>query len=130
EQLRAVPEGLTYGLLRYQNHEVDFAEPDPPIAFNYLGRFEGFNRPGGAGGWHLSGAGLMLAETARVMADMPLTHTVALNAVTIDTDAGPQLHAEWTWASSVFDRGALVKLAGLWFDALAAISAHVDAGGG
>nr|WP_051155034.1 condensation domain-containing protein [Mycobacterium marinum] len=130
EQLRAVPEGLTYGLLRYQNHEVDFAEPDPPIAFNYLGRFEGFDRLGGSGGWHLSGAGLMLAETARVMADMPLTHTVALNAVTIDTDAGPQLHAEWTWASSVFDRGALVKLAGLWFDALAAISAHVDAGGG
>ncbi|WP_415823741.1 condensation domain-containing protein, partial [Mycobacterium basiliense] len=130
EQLRAVPPGLTYGLLRYQNHEVDLVAADPLIAFNYLGRFEGFSRSARAGGWHLTGAGLTLAETARVLADMPLTHTVALNAVTIDTDAGPQLHAEWTWASSVFDSSALGRLAGLWFEALTAISAYVDAGGG
>ncbi len=38
EQLRAQPDGLTYGLLRYLNTEVDLDGPDPVIGFNYLGR--------------------------------------------------------------------------------------------
>ena len=38
EQLRALPAGLTYGLLRYLNTEVELAGSDPPIGFNYLGR--------------------------------------------------------------------------------------------
>ena len=38
EQLRALPDGLTYGLLRYLNPDVDLAGPDPTIGFNYLGR--------------------------------------------------------------------------------------------
>ena len=38
EQLRALPDGLTYGLLRYLNPDVELAEADPPIGFNYLGR--------------------------------------------------------------------------------------------
>ena len=41
EQLRALPDGLTYGLLRYLNPDVDLAEFDPPIGFNYLGRLGG-----------------------------------------------------------------------------------------
>ena len=38
EQLRALPDGLTYGLLRYLNPDVDLAGSDPAIGFNYLGR--------------------------------------------------------------------------------------------
>ena len=38
EQLRALPDGLTYGLLRYLNPDVDLDGSDPPIGFNYLGR--------------------------------------------------------------------------------------------
>ena len=38
EQLRALPDGLTYGVLRYLNTEVDLAGSDPVIGFNYLGR--------------------------------------------------------------------------------------------
>ena len=38
EQLRALPDPLSYGLLRYLNPDVDLAESDPPIGFNYLGR--------------------------------------------------------------------------------------------
>ena len=38
EQLRALPVGLTYGLLRYLNPEVTLPGPDPTIGFNYLGR--------------------------------------------------------------------------------------------
>ncbi|WP_261861150.1 condensation domain-containing protein, partial [Mycobacterium montefiorense] len=37
EQLRALPDGVTYGLLRYLNPEVDLSGPDPVIGFNYLG---------------------------------------------------------------------------------------------
>src|SRR5262249_48882081 len=38
EQLRAAPDGLSYGLLRYLNAEVDLGGSDPAIGFNYLGR--------------------------------------------------------------------------------------------
>ena len=38
EQLRALPDGLTYGLLRYLNPDVDLGGADPAIGFNYLGR--------------------------------------------------------------------------------------------
>ena len=38
EQLRALPDPLTYGVLRYLNSDVELAGSDPPIGFNYLGR--------------------------------------------------------------------------------------------
>ena len=61
---------------------------------------------------------------------MPLGHTVELNAGTVDTEAGPHLHATWTWASSALDHGQITRLSQLWFDALAGICAHVQLGGG
>jgi non-ribosomal peptide synthase protein (TIGR01720 family) len=60
---------------------------------------------------------------------MPLAHTVELNAGTVDTDAGPQLHANWTWATSALDHAQVSRLSRLWFDALAGICAHVRGGG-
>ncbi|WP_142278026.1 condensation domain-containing protein, partial [Mycobacterium avium] len=41
EQLRALPDGLTYGLLRYLNPQAGLDVSDPAIAFNYLGRLGG-----------------------------------------------------------------------------------------
>ncbi|OYV23680.1 MAG: hypothetical protein B7W97_02460, partial [Mycobacterium sp. 20-66-4] len=38
EQLRALPDPLSYGLLRYLNDDVDLNHADPAIGFNYLGR--------------------------------------------------------------------------------------------
>ncbi|WP_415624228.1 hypothetical protein, partial [Mycobacterium intermedium] len=38
EQLRALPPGVTYGVLRYLNEQVDLGGADPVIGFNYLGR--------------------------------------------------------------------------------------------
>ena len=38
EQLRALPDPLTYGLLRYLNPDVDLGGSDPAIGFNYFGR--------------------------------------------------------------------------------------------
>ena len=61
---------------------------------------------------------------------MPLMHTVELNAGTVDTDTGPQLHANWTWAPSALDHAQVSRLSRLWFDALAGICAHVRGGGG
>jgi non-ribosomal peptide synthase protein (TIGR01720 family) len=129
EQLRALPDGLTYGLLRYLNPDADLAGTDPAIGFNYLGRL-------GAGAtdlsedlWRISQDSLAMTEVAAAIA-MPLAHTVELNAVTTDTDDGPCLRAAWTWAPSAVDEGRIEHLSRLWFEALAGICAHVQRGGG
>ena len=79
--------------------------------------------------WRICQDGLSLTGVAAAV-PMPLVHTVELNAGTVDTDAGPQLHAAWTWALSVLDRGQVSRLSRLWFEALAGICAHVRGGGG
>ncbi|WP_156752941.1 non-ribosomal peptide synthetase, partial [Mycobacterium sp. 1245801.1] len=128
EQLRALPDPLTYGLLRYLNTEVELAGPDPSIAFNYLGR-QGAASDSAGEGWRISQEGLSLIGAAAAV-PMPLMHTVELNAGTIDTGTGPHLHAEWTWAPSVLDTAQITRLSRLWFEALAGVCAHVRAGGG
>ncbi len=128
EQLRALPDGLTYGLLRYLNPEVSLDGSDPVIGFNYLGRL-------GAGAdlseelWRISQDSLSFAGAVAAVA-MPLAHTVELNAGTLETEAGPHLHANWTWAPSALDHEQVSRLSRLWFEALAGICAHVRAGGG
>ena len=129
EQLRALPDGLTYGLLRYLNPDVELAETDPVIAFNYLGRL------GAAAGevsdelWRISAEGLALAGVAAAI-PTPLMHTVELNAATADTDTGPRLHANWIWAQSALGHAQVDRLSRLWFEALGGICALVRAGGG
>ena len=92
-------------MLRYLNPEVELAGSDPPIGFNYLGRL------GAAGGrrsdevWRIGQDGLSVTGAAAAV-PMPLAHTVELNAGTVDTEVGPQLHANWTWAPSALDRDA------------------------
>jgi non-ribosomal peptide synthase protein (TIGR01720 family) len=129
EQLRALPDGLTYGLLRYLNPEVELAESDPAIGFNYLGRLGAAAAEVSSDLWRISQEGLAVIGPAAAI-PMPLAHTVELNAGTVDTDTGPHLHANWTWAPSVVDRAQVSRLSRLWFDALAGICAHVRSGGG
>ena len=129
EQLRALPDPLSYGLLRYLNHDVDLAGADPAIGFNYLGRLGAGAAEVSGDGWRICPEGLSLTAAATAV-PMPLAHTVELNAGTIDTEAGPQLHAGWTWAPSALDRAQVARLSRLWFDALAGICAHVRRGGG
>ena len=129
EQLRALPDALTYGLLRYLNPDVNLQGADPTIGFNYLGRLGA-----GAGDlsedlWRISPDSLSLADVAAAV-PTPLAHTVELNAGTADTDDGPQLQASWTWAPSVVDDEQIERLSRLWFEALAGICAHVRQGGG
>ncbi|ORA35964.1 non-ribosomal peptide synthetase [Mycobacterium aquaticum] len=129
EQLRALPDGVTYGLLRYLNPDVDIDGLDPTIGFNYLGRLGA-----GAGDlsdelWRIDQDALTLTGAASAVA-MPLMHTVELNAGTVDSDSGPRLQAGWTWAPSAMDQAQADRLSRLWFEALAGICAHVRNGGG
>ncbi len=128
EQLRALPEPLTYGLLRYMNPDVDLAGSDPPIGFNYLGRL-GAAAGESDDGWRISLDGLSTID-ATVREPMPLAHTVELNAGIIDTDTGSYLRAAWWWAPSALDHAQVSRLGRLWFDALSGICAHVRHGGG
>jgi non-ribosomal peptide synthase protein (TIGR01720 family) len=129
EQLRALPDPLTYGLLRYLNPEVELAGSDPAIGFNYLGRLGAAAAELSSDLWRISPEGLSLTG-ATAAVPTPLGHTVELNAGTADTDTGPQLHANWTWAQSALDHTQVARLSRLWFDALAGICAHVRGGGG
>ena len=128
EQLRALPDGLTYGALRYLNNDVDLEGSDPPIGFNYLGRGAGAAEVSGDV-WRICEDGLALIDPSARLA-MPLAHTVELNAGTVDTDTGPSLHASWTWAPSALDHAQVSRLSRLWFDALTGICANVNGGGG
>jgi amino acid adenylation domain-containing protein/non-ribosomal peptide synthase protein (TIGR01720 family) len=128
EQLRAIPDSLTYGLLRYLSSDVDLAGPDPTVGFNYLGRL-----PGAADLsedlWRLDQDGLFSNGSSAAIS-MPLMHTVDLDAVTVDTRTGSRLQANWTWAPSALDHAQVSRLSQLWFDALTGICAHVHRGGG
>ena len=125
EQLRALPDPLTYGLLRYVNPDVDLGGSDPTIGFNYLGRSRRRLRltcPTICGG---SARTVCSSTGAASAVPMPLMHTVELNAGTMDTDTGPHLQASWTWAPSAVDQDQVSRLSQLWFEALAGICAHV-----
>jgi glycopeptidolipid biosynthesis protein len=128
EQLRALPEPLTYGLLRYLSSDVDLAGSDPTVGFNYLGRLAGAADLS-EDLWRLGQDSLSATGTAAAI-PMPLMHTVDLNAVTVDTDTGPHLRADWTWAPSALDHAQVSRLSRLWFEALAGICRHVRRGGG
>ena len=129
EQLRALPGGLTYGVLRYLNPDVDLDAVDPLIGFNYLGRLGAAASELSDDFWRVCQDGLAVAG-ASVAIPLPLAHTVELNASTADTDSGPHLHANWTWARSAVDGNQVSRLSRLWFEALAGMCAHVRRGGG
>jgi glycopeptidolipid biosynthesis protein len=129
EQLRTLPEPLTYGLLRYLNSDVDLGGSDPTVGFNYLGRLAGAADLS-EDLWRLGEDGLSANGSGAAAIPMPLMHTVDLNAVTVDTDTGPHLRADWTWAPSALDHAQVSQLSRLWFEALTGICAHVRHGGG
>ncbi len=129
EQLRALPDPLTYGLLRYLNPDVDLTGVDPAIGFNYLGRLGSASAELSGDLWRIGQDGLAVSGAAAAVA-LPLAHTVDLNAVTVDSEGGPHLHATWTWAPSALDQDQVSRLSRLWFEALGGICAHVRGGGG
>jgi non-ribosomal peptide synthase protein (TIGR01720 family) len=129
EQLRALPDGLTYGVLRYLNTDVDLAASDPAIGFNYLGRLGAAAAELSDDFWRISQDGAAAAAVSQAV-PLTLSHAIELNASTADTDTGPHLQANWTWAPSAVEQEQVSRLSRLWFEALAGICAHVRRGGG
>ncbi|RSS34450.1 amino acid adenylation domain-containing protein [Streptomyces sp. WAC08241] len=137
EQLRAVPDkGMGYGLTRHLDPATaaGFAGlPAPQVAFNYLGRFTtaGTRDAGTAAvpDWTVLSTAAGVGGTDP---GVPLAHPLELNARTNDGPAGPELSATWTWAREILGRAEVEELADLWFQALRALTEHVerpDAGG-
>jgi len=129
EYLRVLPDGLNYGVLRYLNSEVDMDGPDPVIGFNYLGRQGATTAETSGDSWQICWDGLANISPS-VQPPIPLTHTVLLNAGTMDTDAGPVLCAALTWAPSALNQAQVNRLSQLFFDAVTGICVHVESGGG
>src|SRR6185437_8553855 len=115
--------------LRYVHPDVDLAGSDPVIGFNYLGRLGAAAADLSDELWRISQDSFSIADVAAAV-PIPLAHTVELNAGTMDTETGPHLHANWTWAPSALDHAQVSRLSQLWFDALTGICAHVQRGGG
>ncbi|KAA1251173.1 amino acid adenylation domain-containing protein [Mycobacterium simiae] len=131
EKLRALPDGLTYGLMRYLNPDVALPDSDPAIGFNYLGRTgTPPARPSATDSWRIDRWGSLFTDHGSAGLPMPLTHTVEVNAAVTDTDAGLQLRADWTWATSALASEQISQLNRLWFAALGGICTHVRRGGG
>ena len=99
EQLRAVPDPLTYGLLRYSNADVDLAGSDPPIGFNYFGRLGGSATELPGDMWRICPDGSSVTSVATAV-PMPLMHTVELNA-------GSDRHRRRSAAARRLDVGAV-----------------------
>ncbi|MEE3063826.1 MAG: condensation domain-containing protein, partial [Actinomycetota bacterium] len=127
DQLRALPNPLSYGMLRYLNTEVELAGPDPTIGFNYVGPL-GVSATH-ANHWQLRQEKLSDIAAARAI-PMPLMYTAALSAAIVDSGIGPRLRADWSWAPSALDRAAVGQLNRLWFEALVGVCALVRRGGG
>ncbi len=73
EQLRSLPDNLTYGLLRYLNPDVDLSAPEPTIGFNYLGRMASAAYDISEDLWRPSREGLSLIGSATAV-PMPGPH--------------------------------------------------------
>ncbi|MFD6198493.1 amino acid adenylation domain-containing protein [Mycobacteriaceae bacterium NPDC060252] len=131
EQLHALPDPLTYGMLRYLNQDIDLAGPDPAIGFNYLGRLGAGATGISEGLWRISQENLSSSDASSAVS-MPMMHTVEVNAGILETNAetGARLQASWTWATSAVDASQVRRLSRLWFEALTGICTHVRDGGG
>lgn len=130
EQIRSLPDGLTYGLLRHLTTDSGLTAAEPTIGFNYLGRLDAITATGNLEDlWHPSADSITLAAAAAAI-PMPLGHSLELTVATLDTGAGAQLSATWTWARSILTDDEIGHLTHLWHHALAGIVTHVADGGG
>ncbi|WP_344317044.1 amino acid adenylation domain-containing protein [Streptomyces javensis] len=123
EQLRAVPgTGIGYGLLRHLDRETA-AELSgaavPWIGFNYLGRVEVHDGPGGD--WRPASEALDLDLGGD---GLGTPYGLELNAVTIDRPGGPELMVTWTYASDVLSEAEVREVGEVWLRALDGMALH------
>ncbi|GAA3544153.1 non-ribosomal peptide synthetase [Amycolatopsis ultiminotia] len=119
ERLRAIPDGgIGFGMLRYLRGAL--AERRAPrFGFNYLGRF---GTAGGEEPW--TPAPEAVALGGALAPEMPLEHVLELNALTQDRDNGPELVAQWSFASGVLAEDEVAEIAAKWFAVLRKLVEH------
>ncbi|OZM71812.1 non-ribosomal peptide synthetase [Amycolatopsis antarctica] len=119
EELRAVPDALGFGVLRHLRPDgAELGGDTASVLFNYLGRMG--TPGGGTGDWTPAAeSGSLDASADRVT---PVSHPLEINAVTVDTGQGPELHATWSFADGVFDEAGVRELAEGWRTALAELA--------
>ncbi|MDX1874598.1 non-ribosomal peptide synthase/polyketide synthase [Mycolicibacterium sp. 120266] len=116
EQLRTVPNrGLGYGVLRYLDPSAPISGAAPQILFNYLGRFAG-----GAGrDWEpVAGIGALREGVDKSNPAMPLE----INALAEDGADGTVLTMTLSWPAGLIEATDVHELAGMWADALSALT--------
>jgi len=122
EQLLAVPDnGIGYGLLRYLNPTTAPALADlprPQLAFNYLGRFPMAVQEAS---WSTAPEAPPLGGSAGA-ANMPVTHSLTVDALTEDHPDGPRLVATWSWPAGLIAEQAVRDLSATWHRALVALA--------
>ncbi|MEV0759110.1 non-ribosomal peptide synthase/polyketide synthase [Nocardia sp. NPDC050435] len=132
EQLRAIPDkGIGFGLLRYLNPETA-AELRPystgQIGFNYLGRFTSTDlvpqRLQGAGWTPSVDAEQVITPADPASSAMPVLSVLDVNAIVVDTGAGPVLQVVFAAPDQVLAERELEELAALWRDALLGLARH------
>ncbi|MEV0248805.1 non-ribosomal peptide synthase/polyketide synthase [Nocardia sp. NPDC050712] len=140
EQLRAVPDkGIGFGLLRYLNPETA-AElrhfSTGQIGFNYLGRFTSTDllpaRLQGAGWTPAVDAGQQVTPLDPATSSMPALSVLDVNAMVVDTDAGPVLQAVFAAPGEVLAENEIRELSELWRSAVMGLARHAatpEAGG-
>ncbi|MGW4355670.1 amino acid adenylation domain-containing protein [Nocardia sp. NPDC004582] len=125
EQLRAVPRGgLGYGLLRYLNPETAAelaACPEPRLGFNYLGQIPDIEIEGD---WLPIAVGDRLGGHADPA--MPLAAVLSVDAVTLESAAGPRIRAVWQYATGAIAAEEVETLSREWLSALGEIAALLE----
>ncbi len=123
EQVRAAPDsGIGHGLLRHLRPDPQgrlAALPTATIGYNYLGRF------GAGGAAERDWAPAALTGSLGGGADdrLPASHTLQLNASTLDGPEGPRLQAAFTFPARLLPADEVERLAQHWLAALEAIAA-------
>ncbi|MGX1546544.1 amino acid adenylation domain-containing protein [Streptomyces adustus] len=113
--LAALPERAGYGLLRHLDPAAGAelaALPQPPVLFNYLGRF-----PAADGGpWTPAPeSGALRADTPP---DMPAEHCLQIDVLVREEPGSAELTAVWTWPQALFSEPEAAALADDWGQAL------------
>ncbi|WP_194813355.1 non-ribosomal peptide synthase/polyketide synthase [Nocardia sp. XZ_19_385] len=135
EQLRAVPDkGIGFGLLRYLNPDtaVELERFSAgQIGFNYLGRFTSTDllpqRLQGAGWTPAVDAGQMITPLDPATSAMPALAVLDVNAMVVDTGAGPVLQAMFAAPAEVLAENEIQELAELWRSAVLGLARHATA---
>ncbi|MEZ5151350.1 amino acid adenylation domain-containing protein [Rhodococcus zopfii] len=117
--------GLGFGVLRWMNpaaSERFDGYTAPEVMFNYLGRMTLGDTVAGA--WSAAPEAGALGGT--VDPSSPLDHVLDVNAVTEDTERGPELEGTFDAAAGIVDTATLETIAHRWVRVLTALAGLAD----